>query len=66
VFERLIALGADPDARSFGGSKASRLCARVNEAPAVLRQLLRAGANANALDAAGYAPLHYAAARDHL
>ncbi len=66
VFERLISLGADPDTRSFGDTKAGLLCARVNEDPDVLRQLLQAGASVDELDATGYAPLHYAAASDHL
>lgn len=66
VFERLIALGANPDARSLGDSQAGLLCARANETPEVLRQLLKANVNVNAVDSAGYGPLHYAAARDHL
>jgi len=66
VFERLIALGANPNAHSGGDSMAGRLCARANESPPVLRQLLQNGAMVDELDASGFAPLHYAAARDHL
>ena len=67
LFSLLLAHGAQADTLdSKGQTPVLLLCRNINEYPQTLETLLTAGASPIRLDDAGYAPLHYAAARNHI
>ncbi len=66
VIRYLLKVGADPEAISNGRTFLTVLCSKTTQYEEEIKTLLDGGASPNRLDQAGYGPLHYAAAHDHV